>query len=82
MCDQVGFESDSAIGTRMRHRRWMLGLPRQSLADRTGIGLARIEMLEGGVHPFLAEELAHMAKALEVSVAYFFASEDATDPAS
>jgi len=79
--DPGGVEIDPAIGTRVRHRRWMLGMSRESLADRTGIGISRLEKFEGGAHKVLAEELARMAQELEVSAACLFGSDDATDAA-
>lgn len=77
---QIRSDIDSTIGRRMRHRRWMLGMPQQDLADRIGASLEHVKALEGGAHHVLVSELASIAKALEVPVTYFSAAVTGTDP--
>lgn len=63
---------DSHVGQRLRHRRWMLGLTQQDLANSVGIKFQQIQKYESGINRMSASRLWDVANALGVSVAYFF----------
>jgi transcriptional regulator with XRE-family HTH domain len=63
---------DLHVGQRLRHRRWMLGLTQQELAQAVGIKFQQIQKYESGINRMSASRLWDVAGALGVSVAYFF----------
>lgn len=73
---------DIHVGKRVRHRRWMVGMTQQQLAERVGIKFQQIQKYETGMNRVSASRLWDVASALEVPVAYFFegieASSDGT----
>ena len=45
-------EVDVHVGTRIRHRRWLIGMTQQQLAEKTGISQSDISKFEtGGGNP-------------------------------
>jgi transcriptional regulator with XRE-family HTH domain len=63
---------DAHVGKRVRHRRWMLGMTQQQLADRVGIKFQQIQKYETGMNRISASRLYDIARVLEVPVAFFF----------
>ena len=59
----------SPIGLNVRHRRVELGLTQQELANRSGLAIPHINMIEGGERRNLrAETLRRLASALDWSI--------------
>ena len=63
---------DVHVGKRVRHRRWMLGVTQQQLAEKVGIKFQQIQKYETGMNRISASRLWDIAEALEVSVSFFF----------
>ncbi len=63
---------DTHVGKRVRHRRWMVGMTQQQLAERVGIKFQQIQKYETGMNRVSASRLWDIADALEVDVAFFF----------
>ena len=83
---------DVHVGKRIRHRRWMVGMTQQQLAEKVGIKFQQIQKYETGMNRVSASRLWDIADALEVDVSFFFeglrdeseaapAASDATVPA-
>ena len=63
---------DAHVGKRIRHRRWMVGMTQQQLADRVGIKFQQIQKYETGMNRVSASRLWDIADALGVQIAFFF----------
>ncbi|MDE3081592.1 MAG: helix-turn-helix transcriptional regulator [Paracoccaceae bacterium] len=63
---------DAHVGKRIRHRRWMIGMTQQQLADKVGIKFQQIQKYETGMNRVSASRLWDIASALGVSIAFFF----------
>ena len=63
---------DAHVGKRIRHRRWMVGMTQQQLADRVGIKFQQIQKYETGMNRVSASRLWDIAQAVEVPVSFFF----------
>ena len=63
---------DVHVGKRVRHRRWMVGMTQQQLAEKVGIKFQQIQKYETGMNRVSASRLWDIAEALSVPVAYFF----------
>ena len=63
---------DLHIGQRVRHRRWLLGMTQQQLAQAVGIRFQQIQKYESGANRISASRLWDLAKALEMPVSFFF----------
>ncbi len=63
---------DAHVGKRIRHRRWMVGMTQQQLADRVGIKFQQIQKYETGMNRVSASRLWDIAEALTVPVSFFF----------
>jgi transcriptional regulator with XRE-family HTH domain len=63
---------DVHVGKRVRHRRWMLGMTQQQLADKVGIKFQQIQKYETGMNRISASRLWDIADAMEVSIGFFF----------
>lgn len=63
---------DVHVGKRIRHRRWMLGVTQQQLAERVGIKFQQIQKYETGMNRVSASRLWDIAEALDVPVSFFF----------
>ncbi len=74
---------DIHVGKRIRHRRWMLGITQQHLADKVGIKFQQVQKYETGMNRVSASRLYEIAGVLEVPVGFFFEGLDgvAVDPA-
>jgi transcriptional regulator with XRE-family HTH domain len=72
---------DVHVGKRIRHRRWLVGMTQQQLAEKVGIKFQQIQKYETGANRVSASRLWDIADALEVPVSFFFEgleSENAT----
>ena len=63
---------DAHVGKRIRHRRWMVGMTQQQLADKVGIKFQQIQKYETGMNRVSASRLWDIAEALTVPVSFFF----------
>ena len=63
---------DAHVGKRIRHRRWMVGMTQQQLADRVGIKFQQIQKYETGMNRVSASRLHDIAHEMEVPVSFFF----------
>jgi len=63
---------DVHVGKRVRHRRWVVGMTQQQLADLVGIKFQQIQKYETGMNRVSASRLWDIAVALGVEVAFFF----------
>ncbi|KEO55920.1 helix-turn-helix domain-containing protein [Thioclava pacifica] len=63
---------DVHVGKRIRHRRWMIGMTQQQLADQVGIKFQQIQKYETGMNRVSASRLWDIADALEVPISFFF----------
>lgn len=69
---------DVHVGKRIRHRRWMVGMTQQQLAEKVGIKFQQIQKYETGMNRVSASRLWDIAEALSVPVAFFFEGVDET----
>ncbi|MEM9549534.1 MAG: helix-turn-helix transcriptional regulator [Pseudomonadota bacterium] len=63
---------DVHVGKRVRHRRWLVGMTQQQLAERVGIKFQQIQKYETGANRISASRLWDIADALDVPVSFFF----------
>ena len=63
---------DVHVGKRIRHRRWMIGMTQQQLAEKVGISFQQIQKYETGMNRVSASRLWDIAQAVEVPVSFFF----------
>jgi transcriptional regulator with XRE-family HTH domain len=68
---------DVHVGKRIRHRRWMVGMTQQQLADKVGIKFQQIQKYETGMNRVSASRLWDISSTLGVSIAFFFDGIDA-----
>lgn len=71
-------EVDVHVGKRVRHRRWMVGMTQQQLAEKVGIKFQQIQKYETGMNRVSASRLWDISEALDVPVAYFFEGMDSS----
>lgn len=64
---------DVHVGKRVRHRRWMVGMTQQQLAEQVGIKFQQIQKYETGMNRISASRLWDIAVALRTDIDYFFA---------
>ncbi|MEM5476744.1 helix-turn-helix transcriptional regulator [Pacificibacter sp. AS14] len=70
---------DVHVGKRVRHRRWMVGMTQQQLAEKVGIKFQQIQKYETGMNRVSASRLWDISEALGVPVAFFFDGVDASE---
>lgn len=63
---------DVHVGKRIRHRRWLVGMTQQQLAENVGIKFQQIQKYETGMNRVSASRLWDIAAALSVPVSFFF----------
>ncbi|SFD46220.1 helix-turn-helix domain-containing protein [Roseivivax sediminis] len=71
---------DVHVGKRIRHRRWLVGMTQQQLAEKVGIKFQQIQKYETGANRVSASRLWDIADALDVSVGFFFNGIDTDQP--
>ena len=50
---------DAHVGKRVRHRRWMIGMTQQQLADKVGIKFQQIQKYETGMNRVSASAMGY-----------------------
>ncbi|WP_298434326.1 helix-turn-helix transcriptional regulator [uncultured Jannaschia sp.] len=70
---------DVHVGKRVRHRRWVIGMTQQQLAEHVGIKFQQIQKYETGMNRISASRLWEIAHAMEVPVEHFFEGFDNGD---
>ena len=70
---------DVHVGKRVRHRRWMIGMTQQQLAEAVGIKFQQIKKYETGMNRVSASRLWDISDALDVPVAFFFEGLDGAE---
>ncbi len=70
---------DVHVGKRIRHRRWMVGMTQQQLAEKVGIKFQQIQKYETGMNRVSASRLWDISTTLDVPVSYFFEGMDGGD---
>ena len=68
---------DIHVGKRVRHRRWLVGMTQQQLAEKVGIKFQQIQKYETGMNRISASRLWDISDALGVSISFFFDGLDA-----
>ncbi|PIE12314.1 MAG: transcriptional regulator [Rhodobacterales bacterium] len=63
---------DVHVGKRIRHRRWLVGMTQQQLAQQVGIKFQQIQKYETGANRVSASRLWDISEALDVPVSFFF----------
>ena len=63
---------DVHVGKRIRHRRWMVGMTQQQLAEHVGIKFQQIQKYETGMNRVSASRLWNISQALSVPIDFFF----------
>ena len=63
---------DAHVGVRMRQRRTLLGMSQTKLGDAVGLTFQQIQKYERGSNRVGSSRLYEFAKALDVTVSYFF----------
>jgi len=63
---------DVHVGKRIRHRRWMVGMTQQQLAEKVGIKFQQIQKYETGMNRVSASRLWDISEALAVPINFFF----------
>lgn len=72
---------DAHVGKRIRHRRWMVGMTQQQLAEGVGIKFQQIQKYETGMNRVSASRLWDISRVLEVPIAFFFEGLDQAENA-
>lgn len=63
---------DVHVGKRIRHRRWMVGMTQQQLAEKVGIKFQQIQKYETGMNRVSASRLWDISESLDVPIRFFF----------
>ena len=63
---------DVHVGKRIRHRRWLVGMTQQQLAESVGIKFQQIQKYETGANRVSASRLWDIADTLNVDIRFFF----------
>ena len=67
---------DEHVGKRIRHRRWLVGMTQQQLAEAVGIKFQQIQKYETGANRVSASRLWDIAGALDCPLSFFFDGAD------
>lgn len=71
---------DAHVGKRIRHRRWMVGMTQQQLAEKVGIKFQQIQKYETGMNRVSASRLWEIADVLGVPISFFFDGLSGAEP--
>ena len=63
---------DVHVGKRIRHRRWLVGMTQQRLAEDVGIKFQQIQKYETGANRVSASRLWDISETLNVPIIFFF----------
>jgi len=69
---------DVHVGARIRLRRTLLGISQSTLAETLGLTFQQVQKYEKGTNRVSASRLVDIARALDVSISYFFEEMSAT----
>jgi transcriptional regulator with XRE-family HTH domain len=69
------------LGTRIRERRWMLGLTMEQMGELVGISSSQVRKYETGINRIGPARLHQISRALGVNIGYFFEGLDGADRA-
>ena len=72
----MAMSTSMCLGEMLRQAREAKGLTLQQLADKTGLNIATISLLERKPRDPKISSLGKLANALEVSVGFFMSTED------
>lgn len=64
---------DVHVGKRIRHRRWLVGMTQQQLAEKVGVKFQQIQKYETGANRVSASRLWDVSDVLGVEISFFFA---------
>jgi transcriptional regulator with XRE-family HTH domain len=64
--------TDKHVGSRVRMRRMMLGMSQEKLGDALGLTFQQVQKYEKGTNRIGASRLQHIARIVDVPVAFFF----------
>jgi len=70
--NSVSHVVDVHVGQKIRHRRWLVGMTQQQLADLVGIKFQQIQKYETGMNRVSASRLWDISCALDVQPSFFF----------
>jgi transcriptional regulator with XRE-family HTH domain len=70
--DRLPATVDVHVGARLRQRRKYLGMTQQQLASELGLTFQQIQKYERGANRVSASKLYELARALGVTISYFF----------
>lgn len=70
---------DAHVGKRIRHRRWMIGMTQQQLAEQVGIKFQQIQKYETGMNRVSASRLWEIARSVGVPISFFFEGLDGAE---
>jgi len=73
---------DIHVGKRVRHRRWLIGMTQQQLAEKVGIKFQQIQKYETGANRISASRLWDIADSMVVPVSFFFEGLEEADNSS
>lgn len=63
---------DVHVGKRIRHRRWLVGMTQQQLAEKVGVKFQQIQKYETGMNRVSASRLWNISDVLGVEISFFF----------
>jgi transcriptional regulator with XRE-family HTH domain len=64
--------TDKHVGTRVKMRRLMLGMSKETLGNSLGVTLQQVQKYEDGKNRISASRLQHLARVLRVPESFFF----------
>ena len=70
---------DKHVVKRIRHRRWLIGMTQQKLAEKVGIKFLQIQKYETGANRVSASKLWDIADTLDTTAAFFFEGIESED---
>ena len=71
-CEKPPNPADKHVGSRVRMRRFMLGMSQTTLADALGLSFQQVQKYEKGTNRISASRLQKMSNVLQVPVPFFF----------
>jgi transcriptional regulator with XRE-family HTH domain len=71
---------DVHVGIRLKQRRLALGMSQEALADAVGLTFQQIQKYENGINRVAASRLWELARALGVTVGFFYDEGTASRP--
>ena len=74
--------ADIHVGKRVRHRRWLVVMTQQQLAEKVGIKFQQIQKYETGANRVSASRLWDISEAMDVPVSFFFEGIDDSQTAT